>query len=105
MEGMIVLIVLAAIGVLSILWAMLGFLLPGQRGAVLVCMYHGNGKEEALIRRYRWLRDVGLIRSPLVLVAETPQETETERLLKQGVELCSREELEDRLEQERKRLG
>lgn len=105
MAEMIVLTVLAAFGVLSILWALFGFLLPGQRGAVTVCIARGGGREDALLRRYRWLRDWGLVRCPLLLIDSGLTEEERVRLIRQGAELCMPEELAARLEQERERLG
>lgn len=105
MAAWIVLCVLAAFGALSVLWALFGFLLPGQRGAAVVCLCRPGGREEAVIRRYRWLRDLGLVRSPLLLVDCGLTEAEKSRLHKQGVELCEMAELTARLEQERERLG
>lgn len=106
MANWIVVAVLAAFGGLCALWALFGFLLPGQRGAVLVCLCRPGNKEEAVIRHYGWLRDLGLLRVPLLLIDEGLTEEERTRLLwcRQGVELCSPEELTSRLEQERNRL-
>jgi hypothetical protein len=104
--GWIILSVLAAFGVLCVIWALFGFLLPGQRGAVLVCLCRPGNKEEVIIRHYGWLRDLGLSKAPLLLVDGGLTEEERARLLqcRQGVEICSPEELIFRLEQERNRL-
>ena len=106
MAALLVMCVLAAFGVLSILWAAFGFLLPGQRGVVMVCM-DGRGKEEAVIRRYSWLRGLGLFRGPLVIIDQGMCEQEREHLLRmeQGVMICTLEGLTSSLEQERERLG
>ena len=97
MTILLILSILAAFGVLSVLWVFLGWLLPGQKGvtAVYVC----RGEEiEALLRRYRWLRDVGILRGRLVLVDEGMTEQQ-HRLLegKHGIEICTREQLADRV--------
>lgn len=105
MGDMIVLIVLAAFGVLCALWALFGFLLPGQRGAVMVCLCRGGGHEDALIRRHRWLRDLGIVRCPLLLVDCGLTDAERYRLEKPDVEICDLAALPVRLEQERERLG
>jgi hypothetical protein len=106
MASWILLSVLAAFGVLCVIWALFGFLLPGQRGTVLVCLCHPGNREEAIIRHYGWLRDLGLLKAPLVLIDGGLTEEERARLLgcRQGVEICSPEELFSRLEQERNRL-
>lgn len=106
MAALLVIFVLAACGVLSILWAAFGFLLPGQRGVVMVCL-DGRGKEEAVIRRYSWLRGLGLVRGPLVIIDRGISEQERERLLRmeQDVVICTLENLISSLEQERERLG
>ena len=107
MASWIVLSVLAAFGALCVLWALFGFLLPGQQGAVLVCLCRPGHGEEAILRHYGWLRGLGLLRAPLLLVDGGLTEEEQSRLLRgrQGVEICGPEELTSRLEQERNRLG
>ena len=102
----ILLTVLAAFGALCALWALFGFMLPGQCGAALVCFCRPGNQEEAILRHYGWLRGTGLLRAPLLLVDCGLTEEERNRLLKgrQGVEICSPEELAHRLEQERNKL-
>lgn len=85
---------LAAYGALSALWACLGWLLPGMKGCAVV--YLGT-PGEGICRRYRWLRGLGLINCPFLAVGEG---TETEE-----IEVCSREELLDRLAWEAERVG
>ena len=63
----VVICVFAAFGVLCALWACLGFLLPGQKGAVTVYCCHGQ-RVDALIRRQQWLRDMGLVSGRLIIV-------------------------------------
>ena len=107
MAAMIVLTVLAAFGVLSVIWALFGLLLPGQRGTVMVYLWREAGEGEQALRRYGWLRDWGLIYGPLLVVDCGMTEEERTRLLKgrQNVEICTPEELASRLEQERRILG
>ena len=96
MAWMIFLTVLAAIGVLSILWAALGWLLPGGQGCALVCV---GEPDVGTLSRWQWLKGLGLLRFPLIAVtdAEMPwQDTDMER--------CRPEELLSRLEMERNRF-
>lgn len=107
MATMIALVVLAAFGCLSVLWALVGFLLPGQRGTAMVYQWRDHGEGEQALRHYGWLRDLGLLRCPLLLIDCGMTEEERTRLLKNrpGVEICKLEELLSRLEQERMQLG
>ena len=99
--------VLAAFGALCALWACFGFLLPGGAGGAVVCMCRPGGRELALVRRCRWLRELGLLRSPVLLVdcGLEPWEREALAQMGRGVEICGLEELPARLELERNRLG
>lgn len=85
---------LVAYGALSVLWASLGWLLPGMKGCVLVYM---GAPSEGIRRRYRWLRGLGLIDCPLLAVTE---EAETE-----DIEVCGPENLLSRLAWEAERFG
>lgn len=97
---------LAAFGALCAGWACFGGLLRGSTGGAVVCLCRGDGGELPLIRRYSWLRDMGLIRGPLLLVdCGSGVARETRARLGRGMEICSLEELPARLEWERKRLG
>ncbi len=66
MAGFVILGTLAAFGVLCIAWLLLGILLPRPRGGVLV--YAAGEGEDVILRRYFWLRDLGLLRCPLVML-------------------------------------
>lgn len=101
MATLIVLCVLAAFGALSVLWVLFGFLLPGQRGTVTVHLC--QGREEAAVRRHRWLRDMGFLHSRLILVDSGMTEQEMIALCghDRDVEFCALAELTARLEQER----
>ena len=95
---------LAAFGALCVLWVLFGFLLPVQHGMVTVCLCRGQGQEEHLIRRHRWLRDMGLTHSPLILIDGGLSEEERGRMARQGITICDLAELSARLEQEREKL-
>ena len=105
MAVMIVLAVLGAFGLICALWAFLGFLIPGQRGAAAVLLCRGNTEEEAVIRRYLWLYNAGLVRCPLLLVDCGLSQKDRVRLERHPILLCTPEELQIRLEQEREHLG
>ena len=97
MAGFILLGALAAFGLLSVLWACLGWLLPGGRGCVMVCL---GMPDEGIVSRYKWLRGLGLFACPLLIVAEDAgawQQID-------GIELCEPEALLSRLELERKQI-
>ena len=84
---------LSAYGALSVLWASLGWLLPGLRGCAVVYM---GTPGEGMRRRWRWLRGLGLVNCPFLAV--TKEQTE-------DMEVCGREELIARLMREAERVG
>ena len=67
MAGYVILGVLSAFGLLCGLWAAFGWLLPTEEGCVIVC--YGRPKPERLAR-IRWLKGLGLLSCPVVIVAE-----------------------------------
>ena len=99
MVGYILVGTLAAMGLLSVLWVCFGALLPGAKGVALVCMGWPDG---GTVSRYRWLREIGVLHCPLLIVTENAEWLEEDRLLGCGIELCSPEALVSRLERERK---
>lgn len=108
MEGVFVLMgALAAFGLVCALWAAAGWLLPGGRGAAAVCLCRPGLKELRTVRGLCRLRELGLLRCPVLLVdcGLTAGEREALCRLGQGIEFCGLEELPARLERERKRLG
>ena len=63
----VILAFLAAFGALCALWVLLGGWLTGCRGGeIILCC--ARGTEVAVLRRYRWLRGMGLVRSRLILL-------------------------------------
>lgn len=90
---------LAAFGLLCGLWVIFGVLLSGGSGGAVVCLRCGNGREELFLRRCRWLRSIGLLRCPILLV-----EPAGETVFSEEEEICSPEDLLLRLELERKQI-
>ena len=95
MAGYVALGALAAFGLLSLLWATFGWLLPGGKGCAVVCC---GMPDEGILTRFKWLKSLGLLNCPLIIIAEDAQSVPPE------TEICSREELLLRLEWERKRF-
>ena len=93
MAGYVVLGFLAAFGTLCLLWTLLGWLLSSCKGMVLVCM---DFPTPGNVERYRWLRGMGFLNCPLVIVMETDPEQ-----MPQDMEICSRKTLINRLEREK----
>lgn len=87
--------VLAGFGTLSLLWALFGWLLPVCRAGWLVC----PGCQECLclVWTYLWLRGMGLIQCPLIVVDLGLEPRQRQRLLEEKIEICSPSELPDRL--------
>lgn len=92
MTGYIIMGTLAAFGAFSILWAVLGWLLPAGQGCVLVCC---GQPDPGILSRYRWLRGAGLLRCPLVCVGAA------ESCAGDDLEICAGDALLSRLEWER----
>lgn len=59
--------VFAAVGVLFLLWLLLGACLTGCRRTT-VAIYCREQDLLALLRRYRWLRELGLVHTSLVIL-------------------------------------
>lgn len=84
------LITLAAFGALSALWCLLGWLLPSV-GDVMVCPEGADA--HAVVRRYLWLRGIGLIRCPLIVMDSGLEDAERTWMEKHGVRVCLRSEM------------
>lgn len=69
MLGYAVIGMLAAFGTLCALWITLGIFLPGSKKTTVYCLC---AKEEAVYirRRWRWLRDLGMIRGRIVILCD-----------------------------------
>ncbi len=93
--------VLAAFGGVCGLWAALGWLLPGSARLTAVCFCRPGLKELSAIRRWRWLRDLGLLRGQLLAVDCGLSPAEKRQIEAMGIVLWRMEELPERLELER----
>lgn len=93
----IIFVILAAFGLLCALWAGLGWLFSPRRALVMV--YHGN-RAEAALRCHGWLRGLGLVRGPLIIIGDALS-PDQRRILEQYTEICMLSQIRDRLEQER----
>lgn len=93
MVGYVCIGALAAFGLLSMVWCMLGWLFGNRQDSVLLVL-----GEVGCLERLLWLRSLGLLRSRLVLQRNNPETRECMRLMEQGIELWSREDILRRLE-------
>ncbi len=100
MAGYLLIGALAAVGFVSAGWALFGWLLPGG-SLTAVCFCRPGGRGIAAARRWRWLRDAGLLQGTLLAVDCGLTEAEQRELERLGAELCKPEALADRLELER----
>lgn len=88
MAGYICIGVLAAFGLLSILWCLFGWLLPSGKNGVLICI-----GDPVFVHRFLWLRSLGLLRCPLRIPDGDFSGRQRDALRERGVEICSREQL------------
>lgn len=95
MAGYVFFGAMAAFGFFCVLWALLGWLLPAGEGCAVVC--YGQ-PDPGVIIRYRWLRGMGFLRCPLLVVTDTDS-------FEEEIEICTGEELLSRLEMERNRFA
>lgn len=99
MIGYLVVAVLAAFGVVALVWAVCGGLLPGCRGDWILCP--GRSRQLAFVYVYLWLRWAGIVTCPLIVVDVGLRRQEQEWLAKKGIEVCSGSDLPQWLEWER----
>ena len=93
MAGYILVGALSAWGVLCLLWAVLGWLLPDGKGIALVCLEEAD---PGIISRYGWLRGLGFLRCPLLVLSDRESEYRID-----GLETIGPEDLTSRLQEER----
>ncbi len=87
--------IFAAIGLMSVLWAVLGGLLPVCREGWL--LYPGRSGKLNFVPVYLWLRSLGLVRCPLILVDLGLSDGERQRLESREIRVMSPEEIAQRL--------
>lgn len=95
MAGYFWIAALAAFGLLSVLWALFGWLLPACRRGWL--LYPGRSEDLSFVGIYLWLRGMGIVRCPLILADLGLSDAEKQRLSEKGIEICSPSELPERL--------
>lgn len=97
MAGYLIVGTLAAFGLFSVLWALFGWLLPGGKGGWLLYPGKPGEGELSFVRRYLWLKGIGLLNCPLIVADLGLSCRERQWLRDMGIELCSLEELSERL--------
>ena len=107
MVWFIVIGVAAAWGLLSVACLLFGWLLPKDRRGMMLYFCKEETCAESVIFGYRWLRELGFLAGPLLLVDSTSTQKEREILEQRypGIEFCSLAELPARLELERDQIG
>ena len=95
MAGYICIGGLAAFGLLSLMWALFGWLLPVCREGWVLCP--GETGKLSFVYVYLWLRGMGLVKCPLILADMGLDDAEKARLTDKGIEICSLAELPARL--------
>ena len=97
MAGYIVIGALAAFGMLSAVWVLLGWMLPSGREGLLLYPAVAGEKVLSFAWRYLWLRGLGFLRCPMVMVDTDLADPERQWLEGHGIEICGPEELNSRL--------
>ena len=85
MAGLVCIGTLAAFGLLCVLWLIYGLCCGKPEGSVLIC----SGGEQGLIRRCLWLREMGLLSCPMVLINPELDEMDVLWLKSKGIEIWS----------------
>lgn len=78
---------LAALGLFTLLWGLMGFFLPGCQNGFLLCT------RVEFVPVYLWLRGFGIVTCPLVVLEERVSAQQRRALLKKEIAVHSREEL------------
>ena len=104
-------IFLQATGVLMLLWTLVGWLVLGHdRGGAVVYRVTELSRVEAFLRCCQWLRGIGMIRMPVLLVDGGLDSREREELehmaaVREDVRICTGAGLEEELKWEAERFG
>jgi len=88
---------LAAFGLICAVWIGCGLMLPRIAGGAAVLTGPLDRETMDTARRWVWLREMGLLYTPLVALEEGLTGYEREWLICNGFEICSREALTVRL--------
>lgn len=87
-----------AFGVLCALWILLGSWLTKDGGSRVI-IYPAPGHEMVAVRRFLWLRNLGLVREEVMFVSSAPSQAQDT-----GVEFISLEQYIVQLTEEREKL-
>jgi hypothetical protein len=88
----VIILVLAAFGMLCALWTLFGWLVRPGRGMIMVCL---SRDYEMANRYHRTLQGLGLLDCPLIFIGDEPCPPGLD------AEICTLAQLVARLEQER----
>ena len=97
MAGYICIGTLAAFGLICVVWIGCGLVLPRISGGIAVLTGPLNRERLDTARRWIWLREMGLLYSPLIALEEGLTGYEREWLMCHGFEICGRAEIAARL--------
>lgn len=97
MAGYVFFGALAAFGLICAVWIGCGLVLPRIAGGMAVMTGPLDREKLDTARRWIWLREMGLMHTPLFALGESLTGYEREWLQCNGFEICSREELISRL--------
>lgn len=89
---------LAAFGLLCCAYCTVGLFLSNDRRPLLICMLPRDHHPDGAVARYRILRDLGLVRGPLLIIGTGSENMGAD------IEFCTARELPARLELERNDL-
>lgn len=94
MAGYVLLGMLAAFGLVCAVWLLCGLFTRNEKAGNLV--YFGEDVH-ICAQRYIWLREMGLVSDRLLIPDDGLEEQERQWLEAQGIEICSRDVLTERL--------
>lgn len=91
MLGYVVIALLAAMGLMSLCWCAAGWLLPVCRDGWLLCPAGEDGP--AFVPVYLWLKSLGLVRCPLVVLDLGMDGQRRQYLQEKEIVVCTPEQL------------
>lgn len=92
MTGYFVVGTLAAIGLLSLIWALLGWLLPREKNCAVVFR---ETPEPEILAKFKWLESLGLLCCPVIVLSEWEQALWKENCNEEGLRLLMRQMWEE----------
>ena len=98
MIWLVMLVLMAAFGTWCAIFLIFGWLFSGDDRALMICLLPEDRFPDGIIRRFRWLQELGIVRPPLLIISQPIQPELPD------VEYCSLQDLPARLELERTKL-